>query len=249
MERLRRRWVIAPISPPEIASWPGLSVRSTVPADDAALAALLDEAYEGTIDADRDADHAAEVRTWREVDFADDDASRVAVDGARLVATSMIGRELGAPFLYEIATSPSRRREGVARQLLAASMRVLADRGEPHLAAWVTAGNHASEHLLAGLGFTPVTAPFDRARALGIYRAAQAVQRVDVPTAAPLAVSSLPDGVTLWVIAHDAPSTSVDVGGVTVAVEGVSPTDGRIPTIAATAVPLRGASWLLAQRA
>jgi GNAT superfamily N-acetyltransferase len=249
MERLRRRWVIAPISSPEIVPLPDLSVRNTVPADDAALAALLDESYEGTIDADPDADHADEVRTWREVDFADDEASWVAVDGARLVATSMIGRELGAPFLYEIATSPSHRRTGVARRLLSASMRALADRGEPHLAAWVTAGNQPSERLLAGLGFTPVTAPLRRYRALGLYRAAQAVRQIDVPKDAPLAASSLPDGVTLWVIAHAGPSMKVDVGGVTVSVELVSPADDRIPTIAATSVPLRGASWLLAQRA
>lgn len=247
VERLRRRWVVAPIPATDITPTREIGVRSTTPADDSALAALLDESYEGTIDFDGAADHADEVRTWREVDFADDDASLVQVEGDRLIGASMIGRELGAPFLYEIATSASHRRTGVALRLLGASMRELAERAEPHLAAWVTAGNQASEQLLTRLGFKPVTAPMGRNQALGIYRAAAVVQQVDPPKEAPLAVSSLAEGVTLWVISDDGANTKLDVGGVTVSIEFVSPPDDRIPTITATSVPLRGASWLLAK--
>jgi hypothetical protein len=87
-----------------------LPVRATTGMDDPAIAALLTATHVGTIDFDPDADSVDEVMTWRPVDDADDEASAVAVSGGEIVGASLVGRELGTPFLYEIVVAPQYRR-------------------------------------------------------------------------------------------------------------------------------------------
>lgn len=248
MDLPRRRWVLAPI-PAQAEVGATVEVRTTTPEDDRRLAQLLDVAYAGTIDDDPDHDHERELETWREVDGADDAASFVAgPEAGPLQAACLLGRDLGAPFLYEIVTHPSHRRSGLARWLLGRSLRVLQQRDEPLLAGWVTDGNLASEGLLGGLGFVPVTPPVVEALGIGFYRAAAATRRVELPAAAVLAATSTTDGPTLWIVDRPGPSSSVEVAGSSVRVCRIDADADEVAVLAETAMPIRGAAWLLAQR-
>lgn len=246
MTRRRRRWVLAPVA--QRPEPPGPVLRSTSPTDDHLVADLLDRAYLGTIDHDPDANHASELQTWRDIDGADDQASALAQDGDQLIGVCLIGRELGAPLLYEIAVLGSHRRRGVARLLLDHSLTVLAARQEPHIAAWVTDGNTASEALLSNAGFVPVTPPVGGTQALGYYRAAGAVGAVEAGPDAPLAVTLDDEGPTLWVLDGDHPPTFVTVRDVDVQVCHLGPTSPQVRELASRAMPLRHAAWLLDQR-
>lgn len=243
---LRRRWVLAPVTASRRPSTAEL--RQTTAADDAALATLLDQAYVGTIDHDPEADHVGELETWRTVDGADDEASFVAHLDGELVGASLIGRELGAPFLYEIAVLEGGRGRGIARALLHASLDRLASRREPHIAAWVTMGNVGSESLLVGAGFVPVTPPVEPAAALGYYRAASAVRLIDPPKSAPLAATIDEHGPTLWVVGTAQPDQTVTVHDTQVVVRHLDADDEALNDVANLAMPLRGAAFLLARR-
>ena len=246
----RRRWVLAPVVASAVAPATDVVVRSTTPQDDEPLARLLDDAYTGSDDVDDDTDHDEELRTWRAIDGADDDASRVAIvtGDDRPAAACLIGRELGAPFLYEVVTASAHRRRGLAAAVLRAALVELTARDPDLVAGWVTAGNEASERLLATHGFVPVTPPMREAQAIGLYRAARAVRELGVPGTAALAVASDDTGPTLYVVGETGPPSTVDVGGTSVRVERVGEGDPRVRTIADTAVPLRRAGWLLAHR-
>lgn len=243
----RRRWVLAPVVAGDRPHHHAL--RATSPRDDAALAALLDDAYKGTIDHDPGADHAAELATWRQVDEADDAASALAVVDGEVAGAVLIGRELGAPFLYEVAVREPLRRRGLARALLDRSIRVLADRGEPQVAAWVTDGNAASEALLGASGFVAVTAAVEPAAALGYYRAAEALPLVASPRADAAVAATIDDGPALWVVDVAGPVESVRVRNTRVLVHRIDRDDPWIAEMASRAMPLQGAAWLLARRA
>ncbi|MGH9086456.1 MAG: GNAT family N-acetyltransferase [Acidimicrobiales bacterium] len=248
MDLPRRRWVLAPI-PAQAEVDITAAVRATTPRDDRLLAELLDIAYAGTIDDDPDHDHRKELETWREVDGADDAASFVVGPaGGPLRAACLLGRDLGAPFLYEIATHPTHRRSGLAGVLLRRSLRVLHERDEPLLAGWVTDGNLASEGLLGALGFVPVTPPVVEALGVGFYRAAAATRRVELPADAVLAATSTSDGPTLWIVDRPGPSTCVEVAGSSVRVCRIDVDDDQVGILAETAMPIRGAAWLLSRR-
>src|SRR5207249_141936 len=92
----RRRWTMAPL---RAARQPmAVSMRATTQMDDPAIAALLRVSYVGTIDFDPDTDHVDELKRWRQLDEADDEASVLALSGGELVGASLIARELGTPF-------------------------------------------------------------------------------------------------------------------------------------------------------
>lgn len=244
----RRRWVLAPIAAVSFEDRDDQTTRPTTPADDRRLARLLDDAYLGTIDYDDAADHVAELETWRKIDGADDEASRLAIADGEVVGACLVGRELGAPFLYEIAVINKLRRHGLARALLDQALSALAVRGEPHIAAWVTDGNTASEALLSSAGFVQVTPAVEPAEALGYYRAAGTVRSVAPDPDVPLAVTVDEPGPVLWVIDGHRPSESVIVHDVTVSVRHLEPSSPEITELAARAMPLRGVAWLLSLR-
>ncbi|MFI5047022.1 MAG: GNAT family N-acetyltransferase [Acidimicrobiia bacterium] len=245
-ELRRRRWVRAPIGVDGFDEPP--TARQTSNDDDEAIATLLERAYTpASIDFDPNHDFRDELRTWRDVEDADDDASRVLEASGEIVAAVLIARELGAPFLYEIAVRPEQRRHGVARALLRNSLGTLAARGEEMIAAWVTNGNVGSERLLASSGWVPVKPRLDRAVALGLYRGAEVVDSLDTDDAVAIALEPVDNrSARVWLVSErgHAPITR-EVGGVDVAVQWVAPTSSELPEIAATSVPMTGATWLL----
>ena len=236
-ELARRRWCLAPLRDDRVGEAP---VRNTATADDARLADLLRGAYVDTIDFDPDADPVAELRTWREVDEADDDASFLVELDGEIVAAALIGRELGTPFLYEVVVDADHRERGLARAVLGHSIGALHRRGEEMLSAWVTEGNLASERLLVGLGFVTDTPPLVATQAIGHYRTAALARSIDRSMTRAMGTSIEPDGPKLWVITD----RHVGVEG---NVEVVAPDDPVIPELADRLLPIHGAAWLFEQ--
>ena len=58
-----------------------------------------------------------------------------------------------AGVLHDIVVDPARRRNGVGRQLLEATLEALAFRGAPQVVLWTAARNEGAQRLFAGLGF------------------------------------------------------------------------------------------------
>lgn len=251
VERLRRRWVLAPVRVMAPVARADDRLRATTPADDAALAELLAAAYEpGHLDFDPDDDPTEELRTWRTTDDADDAASQVFVVDGEIVGASMIAVDLGAPFVYELVVAPRWQRRSVGRRLLAASLAVLASRNVDQVAAWITIGNDASETLFEHFGFRPATPPHGRALGVGLHWAARALSEIDTSAALATAIESLAPGrARVWIVG----STPEEDRTVTVRDTAVelcwrSPDDPAVTEVAATAVPLTGATYLATRR-
>jgi ribosomal protein S18 acetylase RimI-like enzyme len=58
-----------------------------------------------------------------------------------------------AGVIYDIIVDPARRREGIGRQLLDATLAALAERGAPRVLLFTATPNHAAQQLFASLGF------------------------------------------------------------------------------------------------
>lgn len=113
----------------------------------------------------------------------------------------------------------------------------------------VTHGNVASERLLADAGFVPVTPPVDDRTGVAYYRAATALDRLDVDTSVPVGVTVAPDGAALWLLgrATDTPSM-VDVRGKRIDVRWRDVDDPGAHDIVAEMMPVRHIARLLASR-
>lgn len=150
-----RRDLSAP--PPTPTARPG--THAVVPAADAgrdALAALLLDAYRGTIDDEGEGE----------------DEARAAIDdylGRLLPAYSIVVEEDGQPvslsfvvlvegrhYIDPVATAASRKGRGIGAWAVATSIRLLQRDGVEGVGAVITDGNVASERLFARLGFTRV---------------------------------------------------------------------------------------------
>ena len=174
----RRLWVctnLAGSSEREVPS------RSTTPADDAAIATLLAAAYLGTVDHQPEHAFDRELQIWRSVDHADDQASRLAFQGDDPVSVCLIGREFDLPLLYEIATDPAVKQNGVGRAVLMESMKALKATDETALLAWVTEGNAACERLLSSVGFVAATRGLSAPDARALYAEIATFDPVDLP--------------------------------------------------------------------
>jgi RimJ/RimL family protein N-acetyltransferase len=137
--------------------------RAPTPADADALAALMVEAYRGTIDDEGETPNDA-----REVvqDLFDGDfgalqwaVSEVAERDGRLVAATLITRWENRPFVAFTMTAPGQQRQGLARAGLVRASNRLAAAGETVLRLMVTQGNTRAEALYESLGFRPEARP------------------------------------------------------------------------------------------
>jgi ribosomal protein S18 acetylase RimI-like enzyme len=130
----------------------------------AALAALMLDAYRGTVDdaGESLADATAEVQKLLAGDFGplDHDATCILCDTQTNspVAAAIITRDrspiaTGEPFLAFSLTHPSRQRQGLARWTLRSAIASLTSRGERSLHLVVTRANTPAVNLYTSLGF------------------------------------------------------------------------------------------------
>lgn len=136
-------------------AWPARSLR---PDDAPALAALMLDAYRGTVD---DEGETAE-ETLAEVNAMLDgkygpwlaDASVVVELDGRLVAACVITLWSDIPLVAQLFTHPDYTNRGLGKSLLTRSINALYDQGYEELVLYVTEGNENAQHLYAALGFT-----------------------------------------------------------------------------------------------
>lgn len=137
-----------------------LASRTVLPRDRDALAALMLDAYRGTIDFDGDETLEDAVQ---EVDGvlagcagpALLSASYVALAGTALASATLVTLAQGQPLLAYVYTASRWKNRGLAGALIQMSMNALARQGHTTLRLAVTAGNAPAEHLYRRLGFVP----------------------------------------------------------------------------------------------
>lgn len=127
-----------------------------------ALASLMLDAYEGTIDYHGEtlADARAEVLGYFSARARLDLSVVRIVDG--VIASACLVSELGeagAPLVAYIMTARASKRRGLAREALALTLSRLRDAGYEQATATITDGNTASERLFASFGFRRIEAP------------------------------------------------------------------------------------------
>ena len=150
---MRRYYEIELGNPPLPAAAGGLQLRPVRSQDEAHLAALMLDAYVGTIDYEGEGyDEArAEVAGYL------GDApllghSFVATDGGLIVSAVLVTARPEVPLIGYVMTAAARKRQGLARLVVATALRSLGDGGYRRVGLWTTAGNEASERLFSSLG-------------------------------------------------------------------------------------------------
>ena len=143
--------------------------RAPTPADAEALAALMLEAYRGTIDDEGEGpDEArAAVRQLFDGDFGAmlwavsevREASAVPGPSAGLASATLITLWQDRPFVAFTLTAPAHQRKGLARAGLLRCFNRLAAGDERVLRLVVTQGNTRAESLYESLGFRPEAQP------------------------------------------------------------------------------------------
>jgi ribosomal protein S18 acetylase RimI-like enzyme len=155
-----RRHLVAPTSidaPPRDPP-AGLDVRAPAPAEREALAALMLEAYRGTIDFD--GSETIEVALDEVAGYLSGasgppllEHSLVAVAGGSIVGAVLVSFFEGLPLFAYAYTAPEWKGRGVSTALLRRSMASLAAAGFERVALFVTAGNDPAERIYERLGF------------------------------------------------------------------------------------------------
>ena len=151
----------------ELEGWHGaaspiaFAVRHPAEPDVEALAALMIDAYRGTIDADGSEtleDARTEVRGFFAAKSGEPmlEHSCLAFDGDRLVSAILVSRFEGIPLLAYAMTAPSHKGRGLATGLTRRALNSLARTGVDQMHLWVTAGNADAEHIYERLGFRDV---------------------------------------------------------------------------------------------
>lgn len=140
---------------PNPGNWPARPVR---PDDAPALAALMLDAYRGTIDDEGETveEALAEVNAMLDGKYGPwlADASFVVELDGRLAAASVITLWLDIPLVAQIFTHPAYTNRGLGKFLLTRSINALYDQGYEELVLYVTEGNDSAQHLYTILGFT-----------------------------------------------------------------------------------------------
>ena len=157
---MRRRHLIVALGPVPAPAI-GLPVRHPSREDAEALAVLMLDAYQGTIDADgsetlddaRDEVNGFFSRARIEPLL---EHSYVALDGDAPVSAVLVARHEGMPFISYVFTAASHNGRGLATKLTVVALRSLHAAGEKRAHLWVTAGNAPAEAIYERLGFRDV---------------------------------------------------------------------------------------------
>ena len=126
------------------------------PDDAEALATLLLDAYRGTVDDEGEDEEAARAAIDEYFKRMLRPHSVVLEDHDSLGAMSVVVVVAGRHYIDPVATAARRKRAGLGRAVVLASLRSLADHGVSEVGATITDGNTPSERLFAGLGFERV---------------------------------------------------------------------------------------------
>jgi ribosomal protein S18 acetylase RimI-like enzyme len=156
MERRHLILQLRPIPEPSI----GLPYRHPTAHDSEALAVLMLDAYEGTIDSDG----------TETLDVARDEVrgylsgspllehSFVALDGDLPVAAALVSRHEGSPLIGYVMTAAAHKGRSLGTGLTQLALASLHAAGEREAHLWVTRGNTYAERIYDRLGFTDVPA-------------------------------------------------------------------------------------------
>ena len=136
---------------------PALPTRHPRYDDQLELRHVMLDAYRGGFD-DPDVtldDTRASVHKFFEGGFAEPllECSFVALDGAGIVAVTLVCLDEGRPLLARAYTVPAWQNRGLARALIQLCMNALLNRGESELTLLVKAGNVPAERLYDSMGF------------------------------------------------------------------------------------------------
>jgi ribosomal protein S18 acetylase RimI-like enzyme len=136
----------------------GLPVRHPTPADTEALAALMLDAYQGTVDADgsETLDEArAEVSGYFSAASGEPmlEHSFVAVDDDAPASAVLVSRHDGMPLIAYAMTAAGHKGRGLATALTVRSLASLNAAGERQAHLWATQGNTHAERIYERLGF------------------------------------------------------------------------------------------------
>jgi L-amino acid N-acyltransferase YncA len=121
-----------------------------------ALADLLLDAYRGTVDDEGEDVPAAREAADRCLARRVSGSSVVIEEGERLVAMSFVVMVRGRAYIDPVATAAPRKRAGLGRRVVSASLQRLHDADVHEVGATITDGNVPSERLFASLGFVRV---------------------------------------------------------------------------------------------
>lgn len=146
------------LTPQSVAPrWP---VRPITPSDVSALAALMFDAYHGTIDDEGETPDDARAEVQRTLDGAHGDflpgCSFSVEEGGRMLAATLVTLWQDAPLLSFVMTHPEAKGRGLATYLIQQSSNALLGQGYDELYLFVTEGNVPAQRVYGRLGFTVV---------------------------------------------------------------------------------------------
>lgn len=152
---VKHHYVIELDDSPGAGPWLDFEVDLRAPEGDDTdeLAALMLDAYEGTIDYDGETvdDARKEVSSYFEASPLLG-SSFVAMVDETMVGAILVSEWKGTPLIGYVMTRPEYKNQGLGSLLLRASLRALREAGEERVHAFITDGNIASEALFRGVG-------------------------------------------------------------------------------------------------
>lgn len=144
--------------------FPGIQLKPALISDGDALAALMIDAYRGTIDYDDETieDALDEIHAYMDGQRGGApllSVSRLAFRRDELISACLVAEwdDRSQPIIAYVMTRADAKRQGLARNLLITVLILLSEAGHSEVRAVITDGNTASERLFKNLGFERVT--------------------------------------------------------------------------------------------
>lgn len=151
-ERTRSEYRLSPI--PVTSSAGRLHTRRVLDSDSDALAALMLDGYQGTIDDEGETFDDALEAIDHYLAHALRQHSLVVVERERIIALACVVIVDAVHYVDPVVVASDRKRNGIGREAVIALLNSLAGEEITEVGATITDGNSASERLFVGLGFT-----------------------------------------------------------------------------------------------